>query len=431
MSVLVVTTGEAARRLNIGAGRVRELCEAGKIHAERTDGGQLRIPVSEIERLQREGIPKLPRLMPSTKPAPAARRAHPDLLGDPSPDLVSSTEAVVRLENQVKSIDLLKKLEEGRDWFKEKADREAQRQAEADRERRQRQAEDARIARQMEWEAEWEERGMSLIPADAPAPARLKAHEALREVLSRVGPDSSDSVVRQLVDAAIARATTPWRNSQRKERIVKEAATAYSTPWSAFNSEWVGRALDAGRHALESFASDRPDAELEAAAKKAVATIADDYRHLERCDRALLTVSIELPDLISEERDAAKEAVRKALRLLPAATSDGPFARAFEMAIEPFVKEQQARRDQAQKQADQATKQLLKSVSVSFAVGLIPQQLQKLDRDWDLGEPLNVIAHRVTPAIREALEDELHGSEPTEQLAGIVRRLLKSELDLT
>src|SRR4051812_115444 len=58
------STGQAAQELGTSIPKVRALCETGMIEAEVTPGNQWRVPVSEVERLKRDGLPPIPRLMP-------------------------------------------------------------------------------------------------------------------------------------------------------------------------------------------------------------------------------------------------------------------------------------------------------------------------------------------------------------------------------
>ena len=60
------STGQAAQELGTSIPKVRALCETGMIHAEVTSGNQWRVPVLEVERLKREGLPPISRPMPWT-----------------------------------------------------------------------------------------------------------------------------------------------------------------------------------------------------------------------------------------------------------------------------------------------------------------------------------------------------------------------------
>ena len=51
--------GQGAERLGISSHKVRQLCQTGLINAEFT-GSQWRIPIKEVDRLIRDGIPPIP-----------------------------------------------------------------------------------------------------------------------------------------------------------------------------------------------------------------------------------------------------------------------------------------------------------------------------------------------------------------------------------
>jgi excisionase family DNA binding protein len=65
MKGLFYSTGQVARQLGTTQATVRVLCENGLIAADTTPGGQWRIPASEVERLKRDGVPPIPRLLPA------------------------------------------------------------------------------------------------------------------------------------------------------------------------------------------------------------------------------------------------------------------------------------------------------------------------------------------------------------------------------
>jgi len=74
---LYLSTGKAARALEVSADSVRRMCETGAIQAELTQGGQWRVPAEEIERLKRDGMPPLPRPLPGHgRRIPSAPRDH-------------------------------------------------------------------------------------------------------------------------------------------------------------------------------------------------------------------------------------------------------------------------------------------------------------------------------------------------------------------
>src|SRR5689334_14789488 len=87
-------TGQVAEILGISSNDVRRLCEAGLIEADYT-GKQWRIPVSEVERLKRDGVPPIPKTAEvSNAPARIARPnpVSPELLAPPSARASDSAE---------------------------------------------------------------------------------------------------------------------------------------------------------------------------------------------------------------------------------------------------------------------------------------------------------------------------------------------------
>src|ERR1019366_7627360 len=99
---LYFTTGQAAQQLNASQAQIRALCESGAVEAETTPGGHYRIPASELARLQRDGLPPIPRPLPDES-RPAARNGrtghgNPELLAEPSSEVVSAVEEVILVE---------------------------------------------------------------------------------------------------------------------------------------------------------------------------------------------------------------------------------------------------------------------------------------------------------------------------------------------
>ena len=122
MEQLFYSTGQVARQLGITLATVRLLCENGVIAAETTPGGHLRIPESEVKRLKRDGLPPIPRPLPTAN-APAARnmparlQEHSDSPAELSEvqfaqDLVAITRSML----EKRRID--RDREETEDWFR-------------------------------------------------------------------------------------------------------------------------------------------------------------------------------------------------------------------------------------------------------------------------------------------------------------------------
>src|ERR1039458_4913896 len=94
-STLYFTTGQTAQQLGASQAQIRALCESGAVEAETTPGGQYRIPAGELARLQREGLPPMPRPLPNES-APRAgngtngRHRHSTVPTESSDEVVSA-----------------------------------------------------------------------------------------------------------------------------------------------------------------------------------------------------------------------------------------------------------------------------------------------------------------------------------------------------
>src|SRR5215470_3762605 len=88
--------GQAAKDLGVSSYKIRRLCETGLINAE-FSGSQWEIPVGEVQRLKRDGIPSAPKIV-DTDDAEASNapngkeRSAPTLLADPSPEMIAAAE---------------------------------------------------------------------------------------------------------------------------------------------------------------------------------------------------------------------------------------------------------------------------------------------------------------------------------------------------
>src|SRR5260370_18192497 len=98
MQPLFYSTGQVARQLGTTLAAIRVLCENRVIATETTPGGHWRVSALEVERLKRDGLPPIPRPLP-TESAPPARNGtdgrhgfNPELLAEPPDEVVSATD---------------------------------------------------------------------------------------------------------------------------------------------------------------------------------------------------------------------------------------------------------------------------------------------------------------------------------------------------
>src|SRR5216684_3459689 len=128
MRTLFYSTGQVARQLGTTLAAIRVLCENRVIAAETTPGGQWRVPASEVERLKRDGLPPIPRPLP-TESAPPARNGNgtdsrhgfnPELLAEPSDEVVSAADQVAITRSMLEKRKIDREIEETEDWFRDR-----------------------------------------------------------------------------------------------------------------------------------------------------------------------------------------------------------------------------------------------------------------------------------------------------------------------
>ena len=130
MEQLFYSTGQVARQLGITLATVRLLCENSVIAAETTPGGQWRVPASEVKRLERDGLPPIPRPLPTESAPPEMHEmAHHDGPSEsppkPSADVVSAEDLVAITRSLLEKRRIDREIEENEDWFRERRRQQA------------------------------------------------------------------------------------------------------------------------------------------------------------------------------------------------------------------------------------------------------------------------------------------------------------------
>ena len=156
MQRLFYSTGQVARQLGTTLPVIRLLCENRAIAAETTPGGHLRVPASEVERLKREGVPPIPRPLPTESAPPArngtgGRQGHPEFLAEPSDEVVSAADQVAITRSMLEKRKIDRDLEETEDWFRERQRQQAAAEAVEMQRTEAKQAEQRRL----QWVQEW------------------------------------------------------------------------------------------------------------------------------------------------------------------------------------------------------------------------------------------------------------------------------------
>ena len=479
-------TGAAAKELNISTYHLRKLAESGSIEADYT-GRQWRFPESEINRLKREGIPPIPTTAEPEhhNPQPAGRNTNghrSEELAEEDPEVVESAAAVKVKENRVKNRKLDRDLEETEDWFRERDEREAEREAaqEAAEQEGQERAEAAERRRQ--WLERWTEHALDAVPYGAPRAIRLDVAEAVRSVLETRDPNEPRVITERLVEGAVARACAGWQREKETEKAIEEACS--TLPWDMkYGDEWKHRTRQASREEISRLRDGASYAEKYAAATASLKPLVAEYEHQKRCNEAIEGVWRLLPGGNYDEWEQGKEALREALPALPIGVSQRQIEAACDKALESIRAAIADRKDQEMradviKQAswslpfgisDDTKQEALDAIREAIeelppgtpraeleeardeivgeckrdhereknkqrliADGLrgIWPYLQKLERDYKFDEGLFTLDRELQQDLRPVLEDELEGDESPEQVAGLVRRLVREELEL-
>ena len=318
MEPLFFSTGQVARQLGTTLANVRALCDAHAIKAETTPGGHLRVAAAEVARLKRDGLPPLPRPLP-TESGPLARdgrvpRGSSFLLAPPSGEVIDSAEEVVRLENEVKSLGLLRQKEEQTDWFRAREEREAERRTRQREAEQRRQAEVAAEQRRQAWKAYWVGYALGRIPSNAPESVRLDVYQAVEETLTDLEHTQPELLTRRLVDAAVDCALTPWRTAVQKSECIREACEDWNLPWDMKHDRaWKARMHEAASAAVGRLRAGASLAEVDAAARRALVPLVQEFEHQRACAEIIASVRGELTEAHAAEVEEGKEQVQKAL----------------------------------------------------------------------------------------------------------------------
>jgi hypothetical protein len=391
---------------------------------------------------------------------------------------------VVRLENEVKSLGLRRQKEEQTDWFREREEREAERQT------RQREAEQRRRAeieaeqRRQDWKLHWTGYAQGSIPSNAPESVRLDVYRAVDETLENLGPTQPESLTQRLVGAAVDRVLAPWRSAVQKEACIREACEDWNLPWDMKHDRvWKARMYEAAGTAVGRLRPGASAAEMDAAARQTIVPLVREFEHQRACVVIIASGRGELSGANAAEVEEGKECVQKALVELPVCVSRREMERTRDRALEPIRGRIAARQDQKMRgdvldyftlrlpsgmsQEDQAEalaearaeiaklpagtskgeiekardgviaeckeeheRREAKESLIQAGLAEIYGHVQRLEQDWVFDESTWSLTEKLKPAIREALEEELEGDEPREEVVKRVRRLVRQELDL-
>ena len=427
MQPLYYSTGQAARELGTSLALIRLLCETHAIPAETTPGGHLRVSAAVVERLKREGMPQVPRPLP-TETAPPARNAtnghydHTAYLAEPSDDVVYAAGQVEITRSTLEKRKIERELEENEDWFRERQGRQVAAEVADQQKAEVKLAEQRRHA----WVQEWTQYALNSLPSDARRAVEIEVHTAVQETLSALQPNQPEAITRRLVDAAVHRALGPWKRKQDIERALNAGMNRLS--WDIqYRRECAPlkqRAWDAAVAALRKVREEASYNEMETAAVEAVQPINREHEHQQACQGIVGRVYISGATI--EEREAAKEAVQKALAELPIGAGPRQFEKAEETALAPHKVAVAARKEKVRLDSDRQAKRCAVEWMADLQLDHIARYLDK-EFEFDGGyAEMRREADRLRPLIREALIDELvkHPMSPDR-----IREIIEDQID--
>jgi hypothetical protein len=420
--------GQAAAQLGVSPHHLRQLCKAGLVEAEQSAAGQWRVPLSEIERLQSEGVPPAPIFLEEQQPAAPAPASRSNRLAPPSPGVIEAVEAaeieesgVRRKESTVRKLRLELEEQQARDELAARDQRQAALEAE---QRRKAEAADAEQARR-KWRDEWIETALRSLPDGARRETELEVNGAVEDVLASLQPSQPWYVVQGLVGAAVQKGLRRWKRQQEIKRAVETAMNTlpgdvqYSSDFRSLKQ----RAYEAAVAAVGRCRAEASYGEMETAAIQAVKPVAAEYEHVAACRRVLS--SIHLYGASSAEREQATDAVRKALAELPIGATQHQIEDGKQAALAPFAAAIAAREKAKELEAEQQRKRNNAEFTAMLHVDHIGTYLE---REYE-GENYSEMARerdRLRPLIKAALVEELiRGDMSTEQICRRIERLCR------
>jgi excisionase family DNA binding protein len=408
MQRLFYSTGQVARQLGTTQAAVRTLCENRAIAAETSPGGHWRIPASEMERLKRDGLPPIPRPLPSPSAAPAVNGTsggydYPEFLEEPSDEVALAADRVAITKSTLEQRKVEREIEENEDWFRERK----RRKAEAEVAERQRTEAKQAEQRRERWVQRWTEYAINSLPFDARGEAEMEVHNAVQEALSVLQPSESEAITWRLVDAAVHKALAPWTRKHDMERALKAGMNnlAWDVQLRAEYGPLKQRAWEAAVAAVGKVRAGASYHEMETAAVQAVQPMIREYEHQQACQQ--IVSRLYLFDLTLAEQDAAKEAVRKALAALPIDADSKQMEKTEAGALAPYKAALAMRKEKARLESEEQARRRLATSKADYQLGHIAKYLGEEytieGGDWAMLREVN----RLRPLIREALIEEL------------------------
>ena len=425
MPPLYYSTGQVARQLGTTLATIRVLCESRVIAAETTPGGHWRVPAAEVERLKRDGLPPIPRPLPThtvraVDNGAANGHGYPEFLAEPSDEVALAADQVAIARSTLERRKIEREIEENEELL-----RECKRQQAA----AERQRTDAQEAeqRRLRWVQQWTQYALDSVPKDARREVEMEVHKAVQEALSVLQPSQPESITQRLVDAAVHKALGPWTRRQEVERALKSGMNrlAWDVQFRAEYAPLKQRAWDAAVAAVSKVREEASYHEMERAAVQAVQPMIREYQHQQACLRIVGRVYIF--DATRDEQEAATEEVRKALAALPIGAEPRQMEKAAEVALAPYKAAVATRKKEARLESEKQAKRRSAVWKADDQLGHIAKYLAD-EYEFPGGDSeMRREVDRLRPLIRQALIEKL--VENPEMSAEEIRESIEVQID--
>jgi hypothetical protein len=325
--------------------------------------------------------------------------------------------------------------------------------------------------------SEWTEHAIRQKPWGAPQDVEIDIHSEVLATLAKVDTKERDFVVRRLVDAAVNRALAGWRSGEQKRKAIEEGIgrLPYNMRWDG--SPWKAQVRKAASDAVDGLRACATLDEVQAAVDLALRPLVSEFQHAERIQSAIAQ-SMSIPNANSDDLDEAKETVGEALSALPVGATERQIQQASDRALTPIrdriyrrealsrvayhlpgelsdaakkdaiadveealdqlpegssMQEMESTRDQVIKRYRMKTDRVIKRSQmkahlIDEGLSQVRPYAELMLKRWDYepGQTAWSIQRRVEASVREALNEEVSGSEDAEFVTALVRRTMRA-----
>ena len=408
-------TGQAGKALGLSAHQVRRLCESGLVAAELGPGGHWRIPVREVARLQKEGVPLIPSAVDDSEPEEGEFEARSTAMVNVSPrhnlpapesrTLIASDEEGHIARDCLERPKIVKRAELEADWFRERNGQQEEIQATATQPLSNGGAALQAAHAREQWHHRWLDWALASMPWGVPDENRLDVRQEVDKTLQSLQPQTPDSLMYKLVEGAVEKGLRTWRSVQDTEKALGDALRML--PCSATSlwhpTKWQILAREEANNALSRVPDGASFAAKLAAATAAVQKITLEFE--EQCLRQkIMDESIPLPLLSSTEKEDARTAIRTSVELSRPGSSEAELRRARQAALKPFedTHSQRENRQRLERNVDRGLDHIRTFLNQLWNDG----ELEGFENGFDVSSYANEIREDVRTELLEGLEDE-------------------------